>query len=234
MLVTINFHPVLVSYTGVTSHQIDVNKLSDIKDALVVLFPKLRKYINQILNGSLSKENLTLIKSSGKCVTKQEFEFNKIKDEELTLVPVIGGSGGKKGGFLAILIAVAVIVIAPYVAPGIAGAIGGSATAAGVEAFMIKMGIQMMISGMMQMMQSPPKAANKASAEEQQRRNNDMFDALENTTDPNAKIPIVYGMPRVAGQMLSGHVETMSHGISDTIYVRDLFYSKSNEILRAG
>lgn len=41
-------------------------------------------------------------------------------------------------------------------------------------------------------------------------------------------------MPRVAGQMLSGHVETMSHGVSDTIYVRDLFYSKSNEILRTG
>jgi len=234
MLVTINFHPVLVSYTGVTSHQIDVNKLSDIKDALVVLFPKLRKYINQILNGSLSKENLTLINSSGKCITKQEFELNKIKGEEFTLVPVIGGSGGKKGGFLMILIAIAVIVIAPYVAPGIASAIGGTATAVGVEAFIIKMGISMAISGLMQALQSPPKTTNRASADEQQRRNNDMFDALENTTDPNAKIPIVYGMPRVAGQMLSGHVETMTHGISDTIYVRDLFYSKSNEILRTG
>ena len=233
MLVTINFHPVLVSYTGVTSHQIDVNKLSDIKDALVVLFPKLRKYINQILNGSLSKENLTLIKSSGKCVTKQEFELNKIKGEEFTLVPVIGGSGGKKGAILMIIIAIAIIVIAPYVAPAIAGAIPG-ATAAGVQAFIIKLGISMAISGLMQALQSPPKTANRASADEQQRRNNDMFDALENTTDPNAKIPIVYGMPRVAGQMLSGHVETMSHGISDTIYVRDLFYSKSNEILRTG
>jgi len=233
MLVTINFHPVLISYTGVTSHQIDVNKLSDIKDALVVLFPKLRKYIKQILNGSLSKENLTLINSSGKCITKQEFELNKIKGEEFTLVPVIGGSGGKKGAFIAILIAVAVIIVAPYIAPALASAIPG-ATVAGVEAFIVNMGISMAISGLMQALQSSPKATNRASAEEQQRRNNDMFDALENTTDPNAKIPIVYGMPRVAGQMLSGHVETMTHGISDTIYVRDLFYSKSNEILRTG
>jgi len=233
MLVTINFHPVLISYTGVTSHQIDVNKLSDIKDALVVLFPKLRKYINQILNGSLFKENLTLINSSGKCITKQEFELNKIKGEEFTLVPVIGGSGGKKGGFIMILIAVAVIIAAPYIAPALAGAIPG-ATAAGVQAFIVKLGISMAISGLMQALQATPKTTNRASAEEQQRRNNDMFDALENTTDPNAKIPIVYGMPRVAGQMLSGHVETMTHGISDTIYVRDLFYSKSNEILRTG
>jgi len=171
MLVTINFHPVLISYTGVTSHQIDVNKLSDIKDALVVLFPKLRKYIKQILNGSLSKENLTLINSSGKCITKQEFELNKIKGEEFTLVPVIGGSGGKKGAFIAILIAVAVIIVAPYIAPALASAIPG-ATVAGVEAFIVNMGISMAISGLMQALQSSPKATNRASAEEQQRRNN--------------------------------------------------------------
>jgi hypothetical protein len=59
-----------------------------------------------------------------------------------------------------------------------------------------------------------------------------MFDAMENTTDPNTSVPLIYGLARVSGQMLSGHVETMTHGESDTIFVRDLLYAKSSEITR--
>jgi hypothetical protein len=61
-----------------------------------------------------------------------------------------------------------------------------------------------------------------------------MFDALDNSTDSNTSIPLIYGMPRVSGQMLSGHIETISHGESDTIYVADLIYNNRNEFTRTG
>jgi predicted phage tail protein len=94
------------------------------------------------------------------------------------------------------------------------------------------MGIGLVLSGLMQMLMKPPEM--KGPSDTAQRRNNDMFDALDNTTDPSTSIPLIYGMPRVAGQMLSGHVETISHGESDTIYVIDLLYKNRSELTKTG
>ena len=65
-----------------------------------------------------------------------------------------------------------------------------------------------------------------------QRRGNDLFDTFENSTDPNAAIALIYGRTRVGGQLLSGHLETITHGESDTIYVSDVFNTYSSTILR--
>jgi hypothetical protein len=74
----------------------------------------------------------------------------------------------------------------------------------------------------------------KGPSDTAQRRNNDMFDALDNSTDPSTPIPLIYGMPRVAGQLISGHVETITHGESDVIYVVDLLYKNRSELTRTG
>jgi len=236
MLVTLNFHPAFQEMTGVKSHQVDVNSISDIRHALVALFPKMRRYIKTISTGCL-KENISLITPEGELLKKKDYEFNRLKHEELTLVPILEGSGGKSG-LLMVLLGVVLIGLALFT--------GGAFAAGGLAAFdasakvgiagltaggLLKMGIGLVLAGLMQMMMKPPEPVNNSN-NNQQRRNNDMFDALENTTDTNANVPLIYGAPRVAGQMLSGHVETIKHGENDTIAVSDIFYTRSDEITR--
>jgi len=239
MLLTLHFHPLLQPMTGVKSHKFAVDSLSDIKDALSVLFPKIRKYIRQISAGTL-RENLSLITPDGKILNRQDYYTNRIESRELTLVPIIAGSGGKG---LGIILGIVLIAAAVFLGPA-GAAIGSTAwssapiigsagsffslTAGGL----LKMGIGLVLSGLMQMLMKPPEM--KGPSDTAQRRNNDMFDALDNTTDPSTSIPLIYGMPRVAGQMLSGHVETISHGETDKIYVVDLLYKDRNEFTRTG
>jgi predicted phage tail protein len=54
---------------------------------------------------------------------------------------------------------------------------------------------------------------------EQERRNNDMFEGLQNTTDTDKMVQLNYGQVRVAGQLVSGYIETISHGQNDNISV---------------
>lgn len=238
MLLTLHFHPALQAMTNVKSHTFEVDKLSSIKDALVVLFPKLRNYIRNIGAGRI-KENLSLITLDKKIVNKIDYYKDVINHKELWLVPIIEGSGGR-GGFLSILLGIVLIAAAFWLggAPGFLGgagfsgstsAFGGLVTAGGL----LKMGIGLVLTGLMSLLMKPPSPPSNTN-ENQQRRNNDMFDALENTTDTNNSVPLIYGRPRVAGQVLSLHVETMTHGEKDTIYVSDLFHSNSDEIEKTG
>lgn len=234
MLLTLHFHPVLQPMTGVKSHTFDISKLSDIKDALSVLFPKIRKYIRQISAGTL-RENLSLVTPEGKILTREDYFINRVTAKELTLVPVIAGSGRGLGIILGI------VLIAAALFTGGASLVGGAGFAASTTVVgtagsffslsaggLLKMGIGLVLSGLMQMLMKPPEM--KGPGDSAQRRNNDMFDALDNSTDPSTSIPLIYGMPRCAGQMLSGHVETITHGESETIYVVDLLYKNRSEI----
>jgi predicted phage tail protein len=233
MLLTLHFHPVFQEMTGVKSHKFDVNNLSDIKDALCVLFPKMRRYIKLIGIGTL-RENLALVNKDGKILNKQDYYIDKVSDRELNLVPILAGSGRGIGLILGILL-IGIALFAgglPLILGGAgAGFVGATPVLGGLLSAggLLKMGIGLALSGLMQLLMKPP---DMRGADTGQRRNNDMFDAMENTTDPNSSVPLVYGMPRVAGQMLSGHVETVSHGESDTIYVVDLLYKDRSEIKR--
>lgn len=233
MLVTIEFHKSLQQFTGVNKHTLDVENLSSIKDALVALFPKLRRYIYQIYHG-LIQENLSLISPDGTILNRKDYFKNKIEHTYLTLVPLLGGAGGKGASFLTIAIGVALIGAALFT--------GGASIAGGLAAFsssasvlgglttagtLLKIGIGLTLTGLMGALTKTPETPGTSS---QQRRNNDMFEGIANTTDPNTPIPLIYGMPRVGGQILSAHVETISHGESDIIYVSDLFYKDTNEI----
>ena len=232
MLLTLHFHPLLQPMTGVKSHRFDVNSLSDIKDALSVLFPKIRRYIKQISAGTL-RENLSLITPEGKILTRKEYYIDKVTTKELTMVPIIAGAGGKGLGIILgiVLIAAAISLGGAPLALGGTGTgfVGSTAIGSGLFSItaggLLKMGLGLVLSGLMQMMMQPP--SPKGPSDSSQRRNNDMFDAFDNTTDPNTSIPLIYGMPRVGGQLLSGYIETITHGQSDVISVTDIVYKRT-------
>lgn len=61
------------------------------------------------------------------------------------------------------------------------------------------------------------------SSVDQQVRQNNMFGSLQNTIDSGTPIPLVYGMHRVAGQFISGYVDSIDHGKNDEVAVFDQF-----------
>jgi predicted phage tail protein len=206
LLITIQFHKSLQKFTGVESHSLNIDKLSSIKDALVALFPKLRLYIYQISNG-LVKENLSLVASDGTVLGRKEYFKDEVDHSAFTLVPLVIGGSGKNASILTIAMGVALIT---------AGVIFANPA-------LVFQGFALTMAGLIGLSTKPPE-------ENTQRRGNDLFEAIDNTTSPNTPIPLIYGMPRVGGQIISAHIETMSHGESDIIFVRDLFYQIESEI----
>lgn len=232
MLITIEFHKSLQQFTEVASHTLNVDKLSSIKDALVALFPKLRRYIYQISHG-LVQENLSLISPEGTILNRKDYFKDKIQHKKLKLVPLIGGAGGKGASFLTIALGIALIGAALFTGGatifGGAGFVASTAAVGGLTTAgtLLNIGIGLTLAGLMGALTKTPELPGTSN---NQRRNNDMFESINNTTDPNTPVPLIYGMPRVGGQIISTHVETISHGESDIIYVRDLFYQEENEI----
>ena len=54
-------------------------------------------------------------------------------------------------------------------------------------------------------------------------RQNGAFGNLTNTIQSGTPIPLVYGQFRVAGQMISGYIESEDHGKNDVVKARDKF-----------
>ena len=54
-------------------------------------------------------------------------------------------------------------------------------------------------------------------------RQGGMFGSLTNSTESGTPISLHYGQVRVAGQMLSGYIDSDDHGKNDVIKVRDKF-----------
>ena len=50
-----------------------------------------------------------------------------------------------------------------------------------------------------------------------------MFGNLTNTLESGTPIPLQYGLVRVAGQMLSGYIDSDEHGKNDVVNVEDKF-----------
>jgi len=54
-------------------------------------------------------------------------------------------------------------------------------------------------------------------------RQNGMFGNLTNTLESGTPIALQYGLVRVAGQMLSGYIDSDEHGKNDVVKVEDKF-----------
>ena len=226
MLIKLNFHPSFIKYTNTDSHIFDVNKLSEIKDALSVLFPKMRAYIRQVMNGML-QENMGLITENKKLVSKSDYMADKIRNEEYTLVPIIAGAGGKMGGIFMAILGIALIATGIGAAAGaftLGGAITGaglSATAFGVTAGQLIMaGLSLALSGLSAALLSP-QTPDKGKTNDAKSRTNGLFSGIQNTTNTDTPVPIAYGMPRLAGHVVSAHLESINHGPTDNINVID-------------
>ena len=245
--VTLKFHPTIQKYTsGVKEHTVSVNDFVDIRNCLESLFPLLGIHIRRIRAGANRRENLALVNKDKRIIQQEDYFLNRLDrdDTEFYVVPLFIGGGGNGLGMVVLGIALVALVVftggagavalAPMTSLAGGAVIGGSTLGTiagiGIGSMLMSMGVSMIISGVMAMMMKPPKLAvdGAQTTDAESRSENNIFQGLQNTTNSNVPVPIMYGRIRIGGQFVSGEIRTIEHGRNEFIKVSALFPPGAN------
>ena len=248
--VTLKFHPTIQKYTsGVKEHTVSVNDFVDIRNCLESLFPLLGIHIRRIRAGANRRENLALVNKDKRVMQQEDYFINRLtkEDTEFYVVPLfIGGGGGGMGqivlgvALVALVVATGGTALAPVAGAGLTsmgtvGAVGAFSTLGaiggiGIGATLMGLGINLIISGVMTMIMKPPKLAvdGAQTTDSEARSDNKIFQGLQNTTESNVPVPMIYGRTRIGGQFVSGEIRTIEHGRNEIIRGAALFPPGAN------
>ena len=244
-VVTLKFHPTIQKYTkGVKEHTVNVNDFVDIRNCLEYLFPLLGIHIRRIRGGANRRENLALVNKNKRVLRREDYFINRLnrEDTEFYVVPLFIGGGGSGMGMIILGIAlIALVVFMPPAGIAVGAAMYPALTFTAASAFgtiagmsvasmIVSIGINLVISGVMMMVMKPPKLAvdGAQTTDSESRSDNKIFAGLQNTTNSNVPVPMIYGRTRVGGQFISGEILSIEHGRNQTIKVSSLFPSGAN------
>jgi len=251
LLAKIKIHSAFKSLFTELEYTADFKKYADILYYLGAMHPRFQRYAKAIEHGQC-QEGYALLDKNLKPISDQDLFIKSVKsDDVFHIVPAIVGGGGKRTQKLLTYaaIATAAYFAAPYVMSAFAGggssavaASGYGGTVAGAEA-----GRMAAFSSTL----SAPAAAGSAGLgisagtlavnaglalvtmlftqrqdikqTDQNVRSNDMFGGLQNTISSSTPIPLIYGLHRVPGQLISGYLDTVDHGRDDNITVQSRF-----------
>ena len=225
--VILKFHPTIQKYTnGLSEHTVKINDLVDLRNSLEHLFPQLGIHIKRIRSGLNSRENIALVNPNKRVLDRDDYLIGKLRksDTHFHVVPLFLGGGGE-GGTQQILLGAALIGIG-FMSGGAAIPLIGMT----YKAMFIKLGISMVLSGVMGMLMKTPKPSviGSQTTDSEARIENKIFQGLQNTTQSNTPVPIVYGRTRVGGQFVSGEILSIQHGRNEFIRVSALFPPGAN------
>ena len=224
--VILKFHPTIQKYTnGLSEHVVKVNDLVDLRNSLEYLFPQLGVHIKRIRCGLNSRENIALVNTKKRVLDRDDYLIGTLRksDTHFHVVPLFLGGGGE-GGTQQLLLGAALIGIG-FMMPGSTIILGMS-----IKAMVMKMGVSMVISGVMGMIMKTPKPSvtGAQTTDSEARIENKIFQGLQNTTQSNIPVPIIYGRTRVGGQFVSGEILSIQHGRNEFIKVSSLFPPGAN------
>jgi len=233
LLIKIHIHSSLDSLFSSSYLEADLTHYIDIMRYFSTMHPRFVNYIRQQDSTGLD-EGYALLDKSLNVISSNDLLIKRFKDgDELYIVPAIIGGGGKRGGLLALAALAAVFVVAPAAAPALAQA--GLPGAQAFVATSAKSGLFAAIKGssflssivanvglalLSALFMKKPDTADTNS------RNN-MFGSLKNTTESGTPIPMHYGLVRVAGQFISGYIQTTNHSKGALVSVDSLINSNS-------
>lgn len=221
----------------------DLYTYLDVVPYLYSMHPKFKKYMLDVEQNEYA-ENVFILDSDYRVIEPDEAQMRRVKDDDvLYLVPGITGGGGKRGGLFAAIALIGVaaatggfgLAAAPGAALPASAAAVNTSTAAGVAAasgggglfasFSALPGFAKSIIGNMALalVSSIFTSKPKPMETDTSTRENGMFGSLTNTSESGTPIPLVYGHFRVAGQFLSGYIESEQHGKNDIVNVGDKF-----------
>lgn len=243
MLVKIKPHSSLRQYFKADEFSADINYYADIHEYLRSMHPKFSQYLRRLYSEGLN-ESFVFLDKNLKEITPDSLFLRKAKEDDIIhIVPAIVGGGGKRGGILAALALIAFVYFLPVLAPAMGtlgttavsaatatGTAAGAAAGAGVGSFaggaailaqssmltniVVNVGLAIITSLFM----PEPEAGEET-------RQNDMFGSLTNSTRVGTPVALHYGLTRVAGQLVSGHIRSTDHGKTDEINVADVMYN---------
>lgn len=211
------------------------------------MHPKFNHYVNLVDCGQ-AEETFGILDGDYNIVSNEDLFIRQVKEGTIIhIVPMIAGGGGKRGGLFAVM-AVAGLAIATggfglaaapsagAAIPGMAGggvgqglAAVGSAPASGGGLFSAFSGMpgfaksllgNIAMSFISSLFNKKPKAQQET---DQSTRENGMFGGLTNSTQSGTPIALHYGLVRVAGQFISGYIESEEHAKNDVVKVGDKF-----------
>ncbi len=244
MLINLKIHSAFHKYFDQEVYKVDAFNAESINDYLRSVHPKFSQYIKKVESGE-SQESYSLVDSKFNLIENDAFGIKKFREgDTVHVAPLVVGGGGKRGTFLLLA------VFAVFALPALAGAMTASSTVAATgipagtstmaggvsggggffaglgKAFGAMPGFMRSIVGNLALgvvssiFSKKPKASQQT---ESTTRENGMFGSLINTSTSGTPVPLHYGQVRVAGQFLSGYIDTQTHGKSDIINVGDQF-----------
>lgn len=217
MLTTIKIHSSFKNVFPQSEYTADLQGYIDLPFYLGSMHPKFKNYVKAIHTGEC-QEGYALLDKNLRIINEEELYIKKVSEDEVFhVVPAIVGGGGKRTGTL---LAVAALGIATggFGLGAAGGAAGGGILGGGLaQTLGVNIGLALVTSLFTQ--------RQKIKETDQNIRQNDMFGGLQNTVNSGTPIPLVYGMHRVAGQLISGYLDTVDHGKDDTITVQSRFTS---------
>lgn len=244
MQAQLKIHSSLQKFFSDSSYSVDLHTYFDIIPYLNSMHPKFKKYMLEVEQNDFA-ENVFVLDSDYRIIEPDEAQLRRIKNDEiLYLVPGITGGGGKRGGLFAMVAMIGFaaatgglsLAAAPGALPasaaavntstaaGVASASGGAggglfSSLAGMPSFAKNILGNLALSVVSSLFTKKPKPMETDNST----RENGMFGSLTNTSESGTPIPLVYGHFRVAGQFLSGYIESEQHGKNDVVDVGEQF-----------
>lgn len=239
MLTKIKIHSAFTHLFSECELIADLKTYDDIPRYLGSMHPRFARFVKRIYNEQ-TQDGYLILNKNLQAITDQELFIKRIKEEEqFYVVPAIYGGGGKSMktlftvaaiaatgyiGFTALTAATAATTTGAAVgsaAVGAAGATGGTAAAAaGLGSFGTTLAVNAGLALVTSLFTQKPESL---TSRDQQVRQNNMFGSLQNTIDSGTSIPLLYGQHRVAGQFISGYIDSIDHGKNDDITVLEQF-----------
>ena len=215
-----------------------VDSYVDIVTSCMSLFEEFDRFIKKYAIGNNTEFQELFFVVDNEVLTIDKSFTAPSKNKEIVLCPAVKGKNDTAFFLILGIALIAVALLVPgggtatlfFAEAGAAGAVsvvsttglaalaaGGSLTA--LASIGLGLGFLFILSGL----SVPPNLESPDSTDAGTRTTNDSFGALTNTTAQFVPVPLHYGDVRVAGQFISGSVNTISHGRDDIITVGSFF-----------
>ena len=194
MLRKIKLYGELAKFLGQKTFEAEVHSAAQAMRFLVVNFPQLERHMaDRYYKVNVGDWELT-----------QEELIYPNGQEDIKIIPVIGGEGGR--GFGRVLMGAALIGVG--VLSGGATFAGGSFTGVGflggTTAVLGNVGIALALTGIAEMLTPVP----TISEMEQDPRNSFNFSGIQNTSRAGVAVPVIYGEVLTGSVVISAGIET--------------------------
>jgi len=243
---TVKVHSSLHKYFDYTELRADFNTYYDLIPYLSAMHPRFKHYMNMVKWGE-TNEGFTFLDKDLNLVTEEDLHIKRIHEgDTIYLTPVIAGGGGKNGGLLAAALVVGLAVAFPPAAAGLTGTVGTGTSLVGgalgsapsvvapittggggglLASFSAMPGFaqSLFMNVGLSLISSLFAKKKKPTDTDTSTRQGGAFGSLTNSTQSGTPIALHYGQVRVAGQMLSGYIDSDDHGKNDVVRVEDKF-----------